>query len=75
MSIDTQTVKRVAKLSALAISDDQIPVLQAQMNHILEMVEQVNQIDTQGISPLSHPLAQTQRLRKDSPHGLVGVFP
>ena len=62
MSID---VKKVANLARLAISDDRLPALEAELGAILRFVEQLSQVKTDGVEPMTSVVAMTQRLRTD----------
>ena len=64
-AINNDTVKHMAKLSSLAITDDQVASMKVEMNHILEMIQSIDNVDTSGISPLAHPYKISQRLRED----------
>jgi aspartyl-tRNA(Asn)/glutamyl-tRNA(Gln) amidotransferase subunit C len=50
-TISVSDVKKLARLSALSISDDQVPQLQAELNHILEYIDQLNEVDTTDVEP------------------------
>jgi len=50
-TISVSDVKKLAKLSALHVSDDEVATLQAELNHILEYVEQLNSVNTDGVEP------------------------
>ena len=52
MAIDTQTVKRIAFLSRLKVEEDKIEATEAEFNKILQWIEQLNEVDTQGVEPL-----------------------
>lgn len=52
MAIDKETVKRVAFLSRLRVDDDKIETAEAEFNKILQWVEQLNEVDTDGVDPL-----------------------
>lgn len=58
-------VRRIAHLARLAIDDAEIDHYARDLGAILELVEQMNRIDTSGIEPLAHPLDMVQRLRPD----------
>ena len=62
MSID---VKKVANLARLGISDDRLPALEAELGAILRFVEQLSQVKTDGVEPMTSVVAMTQRLRTD----------
>lgn len=63
--MDTAEVHRIAYLARLAIADDDAAGYAQDLSAILAMVAQLNQIDTNGIEPLAHPLEMQQRLRAD----------
>ena len=66
MSLTSDDVKRVAKLARLGLTDVETTETLAQLNSILELVDQMQQIDTDGIAPLAHPLELKQTLRADT---------
>ena len=66
MSLTSDDVKRVAKLARLGLTDVETKETLAQLNSILELVDQMQQIDTDGIPPLAHPLELKQTLRADA---------
>ena len=66
MSLTSDDVKRVAKLARLGLTDVETTETLAQLNSILELVDQMQQIDTDGIAPLAHPLELKQTLRADA---------
>jgi aspartyl-tRNA(Asn)/glutamyl-tRNA(Gln) amidotransferase subunit C len=63
--MDTDTVKKIAHLARLSISEVDIPLYARNLSDILALVEQMNAVDTTGIAPLAHPLDAVQRLRPD----------
>tara|TARA_R110002167_G_scaffold147748_1_gene340456 strand:- start:147 stop:434 length:288 start_codon:yes stop_codon:yes gene_type:complete len=65
MSITKETVQHIAKLSSLAISDEQATNMQTDMNRILELVESIENVDTSNVSALAHPYNISQHLRAD----------
>ncbi|MDC3058190.1 Asp-tRNA(Asn)/Glu-tRNA(Gln) amidotransferase subunit GatC [Litorivicinus sp.] len=66
MSLTSDDVKRVAKLARLGLTDVETTETLAQLNSILELVDQMQQIDTDGVAPLAHPLELRQILRADA---------
>ena len=66
MSLTSDDVKRVAKLARLGLTDVETTETLAQLNSILELVDQMQQIDTDGVAPLAHPLELKQTLRADA---------
>lgn len=65
MSIDHKKVKEVAELARLTIDDADIPLYVRNLSSILELVKQMNEVDTQDIEPMAHPLQLAQRQRDD----------
>ncbi len=65
MAVNIKTVSKIAKLAQLSIAADEQVELAQNMSNILELVEQMNQIDTDDVTPLAHPLDIKQRLRHD----------
>lgn len=65
MSIDQGEVRRIAHLARLAVSEDEAGSLSGDLSRILDLVAQMNSIDTAGVTPMAHPLDMAQRLRAD----------
>ncbi|MEO0547712.1 MAG: Asp-tRNA(Asn)/Glu-tRNA(Gln) amidotransferase subunit GatC [Pseudomonadota bacterium] len=65
MSVDTTTVKRVAKLARIAISDDRAEELKGELNTILGFVEQLQQVDVGGVEPMTSVVDMDMRKRAD----------
>ncbi len=65
MSLDEQTVANIAHLARIAIDDDELAGLGADLSRILELVAQMDAVDTSGVEPMAHPLHMSQRLRPD----------
>lgn len=65
MSVDATTVRRIAHLARIAVSDEEVPHLEGEMNAILAFVEQLGQADVSGVEPLTSAAAMTMRLRSD----------
>ena len=66
MSLSLDDVRRIAHLARIEITDAQASATLAQLNDIFKMIEQMQQIDTTGVEPLTHPLGGVQRLRADA---------
>jgi aspartyl-tRNA(Asn)/glutamyl-tRNA(Gln) amidotransferase subunit C len=64
-TISVSDVKKLAKLSSLHVSDDEVAHLQAELNHILEYVEQLNSIDTDNVEPTYQVTGLTSVTRED----------
>lgn len=65
MALTLEDVGRIAHLARIHISAQEAGQALAQLNDIFSMIEQMREIDTAGIEPMSHPLGGTQRLRDD----------
>jgi aspartyl-tRNA(Asn)/glutamyl-tRNA(Gln) amidotransferase subunit C len=63
--VDKETVRRVARLARLAVSDDELPALQEQLNGILGFVEQLREVDVTGVEPMTTVVAATMKMRDD----------
>ncbi len=53
MSIDTDTARRVAKLARIRVEEDALPGLASEFNTILGFIEQLNEVDVEGIEPMT----------------------
>ncbi len=65
MSLDPATVRRIAKLARIRVDDDQVAPLQTQLNGILGWIEQLNEVDVDGVAPLTGAADIAVRLRDD----------
>ena len=65
MKIDKKTTLKIAKLTRLKIEDDEISELSSQLSSILDWVEQLNEVNTDNIEPLSNVSISELPLRKD----------
>lgn len=65
MSLDAREVEKIAHLARLAIRDEDVPAYAGNLSAILDLVAQMNQVDTHGVAPMAHPLDMPQRLRAD----------
>jgi len=65
MSVDIATVKRVARLARIAVSDAEAAALQSELNTILGFVEQLNEVDVTGIEPMTSVVAMSMKERDD----------
>jgi aspartyl-tRNA(Asn)/glutamyl-tRNA(Gln) amidotransferase subunit C len=67
VSLDRSAVEKIAHLARLAISDEEKDRYAGELSNILDLVEQMNAVDTDKVSPMAHPLQMVQRLRLDEP--------
>jgi len=65
MSLDNKEVSQIAYLSRLQVEEGSLESITADLNNILGLVEQLSELDTDSVEPMSHPLKMTQRLRED----------
>jgi aspartyl-tRNA(Asn)/glutamyl-tRNA(Gln) amidotransferase subunit C len=65
MSLDPATVRRIAKLARIRLDDAQVPQLQAELNGILGWIEQLNEVDVEGVEPLTGAAQMALRMRSD----------
>ena len=65
MSLDTATVRRIAKLARIRVEEAEVATLQTELNAILGYVEQLNEVDVAGVIPLSGGAQMAMRLRED----------
>lgn len=65
MSVDQATVKRVAKLARIAISDERADELRDELNTILGFVEQLNEVDVEGVEPITSVVDVEMKKRTD----------
>ena len=66
MSVTADTVRHVAKLARIAMTDAEIEELVPELNNILGWVEQLAEVDTDGVEPLTAVIDQKLRLRDDA---------
>ena len=65
MSVTEKEVRHVAKLARLALSEDEIAKMVPELNNILGWVEQLGEVDTTGVEPLTAVIENHLRLRDD----------
>ncbi len=65
MSLNTADVKRIAHLARIEISESEAEATLHKLSGILGLIEQMQAVDTAGITPMSHSQDVTQRLRED----------
>ena len=65
MSVDANEVRHVARLARLALGEDEIGRMVPELNNILKWVEQLEEVDTDGVEPLTAVIENRLRLRED----------
>ena len=73
MSLTLDDVRKVAKLARLELADADLARLQPQLSAILDYVDQLQQLNTEGIEPLAHPLPIANAFREDVPSPSLSV--
>lgn len=66
MSLSSDDVAKIAHLARLAVEPDETESLSHDLSNILDLVEQMEAVDTDGVTPMAHPLEMSQRLRVDT---------
>jgi aspartyl-tRNA(Asn)/glutamyl-tRNA(Gln) amidotransferase subunit C len=65
MSLTPEQVRGIAHLARLGIADEDVPTYARNLSNILDFVAQLEKADTEGVTPMAHPLHMSQRLRPD----------
>lgn len=65
MAIDAATVRKVARLARIAEPEDRVDALTQELNGILRWIEQLGEVDTDGVEPMTSVVAQALPLRDD----------
>ncbi|WP_226665888.1 Asp-tRNA(Asn)/Glu-tRNA(Gln) amidotransferase subunit GatC [Microbulbifer aggregans] len=66
MAVDAQTVEKLAELARIAISEETIDEVSSRLGDVLQLVDQLQAVNTEGVEPMAHPLDEIQVLRKDA---------
>lgn len=66
MSVDSATVRRIARLARIAVTDGEIPKLQGELNSILAFVEELNDVNVDGVEPMTSVVPMAMPLRADA---------
>ena len=65
MTIDAATVRRVAKLAHIREDEDRLEALAAELSGIMQWIEQLNEVNTDGVEPMTSAVALALPLRED----------
>jgi aspartyl-tRNA(Asn)/glutamyl-tRNA(Gln) amidotransferase subunit C len=65
MSVDATTVRRIAHLARIAVTDDEVPHLQGELNAMLAFVEQLSEVDVEGVEPMTSVTPMQMKKRTD----------
>ena len=65
MSVDADTVRRIAHLARIEVSDAEVPHLQGELNAMLAFVEQLLEVDIEGVEPMTSVMPMEMKKRQD----------
>lgn len=66
MSVDTDTVKRVARLARIAVTPEEAERMTGELNAILGFVEQLNEVGVEGVEPMTSVIPMEMKKRQDA---------
>ena len=65
MSVDQATVRRIARLARIAVTDEEVPHLQGELNSMLSFVEQLSEVNVDGVEPMTSVTPMAMKKRED----------
>ena len=65
MAVDSETVRRMARLARIAVDDEQAAAMEKELNALLAWVEQLSEVDVAGVPPMTSVVAQKLKMRED----------
>ena len=65
MSVDTATVRRIAHLARIAVAEDEVEHLKNELNGILAFVEQLSEVNVEGVEPMTSVMPMAMKKRED----------
>lgn len=65
MSVDADTVRRIAHLARIAVAEEEVGHLQGELNAILAFVEQLSEVDVDGVEPMTSVTPMEMKKRQD----------
>ena len=65
MTVDADTVRRVAHLARIAVAEDEVAGLQSELNAILAFIEQLGEVRVDGVEPMTSVTPMDMRMRQD----------
>jgi aspartyl-tRNA(Asn)/glutamyl-tRNA(Gln) amidotransferase subunit C len=65
MSVDKNTVRKVARLARIAVPEERLEPMARELNGILAWIEQLNEVNVEGVEAMTTPVAMTLPLRED----------
>jgi aspartyl-tRNA(Asn)/glutamyl-tRNA(Gln) amidotransferase subunit C len=66
MSVDAETVRRIAHLARIAVADDEVERVRGELNAILAFVEQLSAVDVSGVEPMTSVIPMAMKKRPDA---------
>ncbi len=66
MSVDSATVRRIAHLARIKVSEADVPHLQSELNTILAFVEELASVDVEGVEPMNSVMPMPMKKRADA---------
>ena len=66
MSVDAATVRRIAHLARIAVKEDEVPHLQGELNAMLAFVEQLQEVNVDGVEPMTSVMPMEMKKRIDA---------
>jgi len=65
MSVDSSTVRRIARLARIAVDNEQAAAMEKELNALLAWVEQLSEVDVDGVPPMTSVVEQKLKMRDD----------
>lgn len=65
MSVDKDTVRRIARLARLKLEEERVEPMVQELNEILAWVEQLKEVDVEGVAPMTSVVEQRLKMRQD----------
>ena len=65
MAVDSKTVRRIARLARIAVDDEQAAAMEKELNALLAWVEQLSDVDVEGVPPMTSVVQQKLKMRDD----------
>ncbi|MFN3659079.1 MAG: Asp-tRNA(Asn)/Glu-tRNA(Gln) amidotransferase subunit GatC [Pseudolabrys sp.] len=65
MSVDADTVRRIAHLARIAVKEEEVEHLKGELNAMLAFVEQLSEVDVTGVEPMTSVMPMAMKKRRD----------
>ncbi|VAV89246.1 Aspartyl-tRNA(Asn) amidotransferase subunit C @ Glutamyl-tRNA(Gln) amidotransferase subunit C [hydrothermal vent metagenome] len=65
MSVDQNTVRKIANLSRIKVEEEDLPRLEGELNSILKWIEMLQEVDTEGVEPMTSAVHMEMKKRED----------